>query len=277
MIIRFVFGLFFGSFLNVIGTRYKEDEFLLSKNTLGGRSHCPHCGKTLPWYELIPLVSFIIQRGRCRSCKGSISFQYPLVELISASIFAFVPLVSGDNIRYSSFWICIFLILLLMSIIDFRLHIIPDELNILLFISGLALLAFNIPSDFSGPFAMLFGFEGNRFANHLLSAGVLGTFFGLVILITKGKGMGMGDLKLAVPLGLVFGWPGGFIISILSFIIGAIFGIALIALKKKNRRGHLPFGPFLALGSASFFFFGEKILSFYFEFLAGLSLRLFGI
>lgn len=276
MFVRLVFGLLLGSFVNVLGARYREDEFLFSKRVLGGRSYCPHCKKTLEWYELIPLLSFLVLRGKCRSCGGKISFKYPLIELISGFIFAFVPLVTGGDIKSSAFWITTFLVLLLIALIDFRLSIIPDELNILLFVLGVLLLVFNIPSNFVGQFSILFGFGGSRFVSHILAMLLLGLIFGLIILLTKNRGMGMGDLKLALPLGLIFGWPGGLILVIFSFILGAILGLTLIVLKKKNRKQHIPFGPFLALGAVTLFFFGEKILYFYFQTLMGFAANLLG-
>lgn len=276
MLTRFVFGLLIGSFLNVLGTRYNEDEFLFSKRVLGGRSHCPHCGKTLRWFELVPIISFIAQGTKCRSCKQKISFQYPAIEILSGLILAFIPVIVGTNVLTAAFWVTVFLILLLITIIDLRLSIIPNELNVILLVMGIFLLFSNIPSDFSGPYSILFGFESDPVLNHIFSSLVLGIFFGLIIFITRGKGMGMGDLKLVIPLGLIFGWPGGIIFVVLSFLIGAIAGIILIALKKRTRRQHIPFGPFLAAGAMTYFFFGENILRFYFEVLANIAFKLFG-
>ena len=145
----FIFGLVIGSFLNVVSMRYNGDHFVLDPRIIGGRSHCNSCEKTLRWFELVPLISFLIQGGRCRRCKAPLSIQYPTVELISGLLFVFVPWRSADFYGASSvawlpaaLWIVAFLILLVMSVIDVRTGIIPDELNI-----GLGVIACASESD----------------------------------------------------------------------------------------------------------------------------------
>src|SRR5665213_1605505 len=214
----FLFGLAIGSFLNVVALRYDGDHFLFSTKLIGGRSHCPHCKKTLQWYELIPLASFIAQRGRCRTCKARIGLQYPLMEILSGLIFVFVPLrflsvpslaaasASAHLIVLSAIWVVTFEIFLLISHIDLRLGIIPDELNIALVVLGFAVIWFfantfgiGNPSFFSS-YAAIFGLQGNVWINHIV-AGLFGAaFFGALVAITRGKGMGMGDVKFALPL-----------------------------------------------------------------------------
>ena len=147
----FMFGLAFGSFLNVIAFRYDRcetanDANLRIRDMVGGRSKCMKCKAQLRWYELLPLVSFAFLRGRCGTCREKISWQYPIVELISGLIFVFVFLkfLKSDihwmsdfaGLSFAGFWIFVFLILLLMSIIDLRHYIIPDALNFALFVSG---------------------------------------------------------------------------------------------------------------------------------------------
>src|SRR5580704_2783986 len=124
-IFLFIFGLAIGSFLNVVALRYDGEHFLFSNKKLGGRSHCPHCKKTLRWFELIPLVSFAIQGGKCRHCKAPIGWQYPLVELISGIIFVAVPLRfsyvlylsshSASLVGFSAIWILALELLLLVA------------------------------------------------------------------------------------------------------------------------------------------------------------------
>jgi prepilin signal peptidase PulO-like enzyme (type II secretory pathway) len=241
----FIFGLAIGSFINVVATRYDGDHFLFANTVIGGRSHCEGCKKTLRWFELIPLFSFLAQRGRCRRCDANLSFQYPLAELTSGLIFVFVPLAIGALSLAAIFWIIVFELLLLMSLIDIALGIIPDEICVMLAVLGI-LLAIN-----------------NNAESRLIGAVAAGAFFGLLILITKGKGMGMGDLKLSIPLGLLFGWPNITLVLMFSFLTGAIAGLASIAFQKNTMKGTIPFGPFLALGAAIVFFWGPSLVSWY--------------
>jgi prepilin signal peptidase PulO-like enzyme (type II secretory pathway) len=283
-LILFVFGIAIGSFLNVVATRYDGDHFLLSNKVIGGRSHCPHCKKTLRWFELVPLVSFIMLGGCCARCKTKISFQYPIVELISGLIFALVPyrvemffgINGGLLIATSAFWVVAFEALLVMSLIDIRLGIIPDEINIFLLVLAIFFGIFTISYlgsanhsliDFYGG---LFGLQQSFWFNHVVATIFSAAFFALLILVTRGRGMGMGDLKLAIPLGLLFGWPDILLVIIFANVAGAIVGLAAIAIGKKKMKSTVPFGPFLAVGAATTFFFAYQLFQWYFSIL-GLS------
>ncbi len=276
----FVFGTAIGSFLNVVALRYDPDKFLFSPEVIGGRSHCPQCKKTLRWFELIPLVSFILQRRRCRNCGMKISFRYPAVEVVSGLIFVLVPMrlaafyllpASLYFYTFAALWVFVFELLLLMSLIDLRLSIIPDEINVGLIALGIGVTLLTRPGlslaygSFLKGYALLFYFPNSVLANRLLGAlfGLL--FFGAIIVATRGKGMGMGDVKLSVPLGILFGWPDIIILVGLSFVTGSFFGIYQIFFKEKHLKSALPFGPFLALGSAILFFFGYEIVHSYFQ------------
>ena len=282
----FLIGLCVGSFLNVLIFRYfPENSFFCNLKKCDGRSKCMSCEKTLKWYELIPVVSFFAQVGHCRSCGAKISWQYPLVELAGGFVFL-LPLYFSTYyssfiipnsffLIFSAIWIAIFLIFVLIWAIDYKFYIIPDELNIFLGALGILLAAENsfykIFSEFGqgsflGSFSMLFGFRGNIWMNHLLGAIVGLSIIGLIILITRGKGMGMGDLKLAGALGIIFGWPDTIFVLIFSFIIGSIYGIYLLIKRIKGIKDSVPFGPFLVLGSATLIFFGQNILTQYFKF-----------
>lgn len=252
----FVFGIAIGSFVNVVATRYDGEHFLLANSVIGGRSHCEQCKQTLRWFELVPLLSFVIQGGRCRRCKAKLSFQYPLVELVSGLIFVFVPLaldiagaggtqVASGAPAFAIFWVIVFEALLVMTLIDIRLGIIPDELSIFLAILGIGLAIYSEPTS------------------RLIGALVAGGFFGFLILVTKGRGMGMGDLKLAIPLGLLFGWPAIALVLMFAFLTGAVVGLISIAVHKKTMKGTIPFGPFLAIGAAIVFFWGPSLVAWY--------------
>ncbi len=272
--VLFVLGLAIGSFLNVVSLRYDGEHFIFDPRVIGGRSHCPSCKKTLRWFELVPLVSFLVQGGRCRRCGMRQSTQYPIVELVSGLLFVFVPWrvagFGGAGLLtwfFSGLWMLVFLTLLLVSVIDMRRGIIPDELNITLgilaFCLGIFLTAFPAASSFMGPLGNTLGVFRNVWAGRVLGAIFGFIFFEFLALVTRGRGIGMGDVKLALPLGFLFGWPDILSLIIVSFFCGAMVGIVLIALKKKTTQGTLPFGPFLALGATIVFFFGAPLAQWY--------------
>jgi prepilin signal peptidase PulO-like enzyme (type II secretory pathway) len=273
LIILFVFGIAIGSFLNVVTLRYDGKHFLFDAEMIGGRSHCMHCKATLRWIELVPVVSFLIQGARCRRCKARLNIQYPIVELLSGIIFVFVPFTlalatgaagaaggvalvapTAPFALAATLWVAVFEALLVMALIDIRLGIIPDEMSIFLLALGILL-------------AIVPGWQGSVVLGKVIGAAVAGVFFALLIAVTRGKGMGMGDLKLAIPLGLIFGWPDIVFMLAFSFIIGAVVGVLAVARGKNTMKGTLPFGPFLALGAATMFFWGVPILTWYFSIL----------
>jgi len=259
----FVFGAVVGSFINVVSLRYKPGNKVFDLN-LNSRSHCPHCGKTLRWYELIPIVSFLIQFGKCRTCGHKLSLQYPLVEIISGLVFLLVP---------SAVWIIIFLLLLLISIIDIRHFIIPDSLNLCLAVLGLILLFVNfysqnfnfLSSQFLRHYAGLFNLRENIWINYFFAILIGGGIFALIILLSRGKAMGAGDVKLAAALGLIFGWPDILMVLFSGFLAGTIISLGLMLFKKKKIKDMVPFGPFLSSGAAITFFFGYQIIDMYFK------------
>lgn len=281
----FVLGTAFGSFLNVLALRYDPDKFIFHKKAIGGRSRCPHCGKELRWRELLPLVSFAVQRGRCRTCGARLSWQYPVVEILSGLIFVFVPrglegyfflspssyLPAAAYYAFSVLWILAFLVLLLAALIDFRLYLIPDELNAALVILGAAGTYLLTPywgavgTSFLGPYELLFGLRENVWLNRAAAAALGAAVLGSLVLLTRGRGMGAGDVKLIFALGVLFGWPEIILILAFGFIFGSAVGLALIARGQKKLKGFVPFGPFLAAASVFVFFFGREALDFYFR------------
>lgn len=249
-VILFIFGIAIGSFMNVLALRYDGDHFLFDTSVIGGRSHCPHCKRTLRWFELIPLFSYLAQGGKCRTCKTHIGMQYPIVEFLSGAIFAFVPLrLVGSPWLFSAFWIAAFELLLLVAYIDIRLEIVPDELTVILAVLAL--------------FETIFA--GNVWTPHLIGALFGGGFFGLLVLVTRGKGMGMGDVKLGIPLGLLFGWPEILLLYAAAFVIGAVAGIGYLMWGKRSQKSPIPFVPFLTTGALFVFFFGAMFLNWYFH------------
>lgn len=293
VVLLFLFGLAFGSFLNVVVFRYTPEKKIFDKKQLGGRSRCPYCGHVLGAGELVPVVSFIIQRGKCRSCGHRLSLQYPLVELSSAAVFAFLPLflnaaygVSGTAFFSAeaplwyyglvAAWVSAVLTWLVVAAIDLRHYVIPNELNTFLFIVGIcitALLAiyheniFPFRVSFLRNFTLLFSFSDSIILNH--AGGMLfgGLFFALLVVISRGKGMGFGDVKLAFVSGLVLGWPDIALATILSFVLGGIFGGILILSGEKSMKDKVPFAPFLVFGFLLTMFFGHAIVEWYFRLL----------
>jgi prepilin signal peptidase PulO-like enzyme (type II secretory pathway) len=273
-LILFVFGLAIGSFLNVVSLRYDGGHFLFNPRVIGGRSHCPHCGMTLRWFELVPLISFLIQGGRCRRCGVRLSMQYPVVEFAAGVIFVFVPwrimefsAIGSGALILPVLWTLVFLVFLLASTIDVRTGIIPDELNVTLGVLAVGIGIFsalqqgNIP--LLGPFSEILRVTSNVWVGRVIGALFSFAFFEFLLLVTRGKGIGMGDVKLSLPLGLLFGWPDILPVVGFAFICGALVGVALILLKKKTMKETLPFGPFLAFSSAFIFIFGAPLATWY--------------
>lgn len=284
-LLLFILGAAFGSFINVVALRYDPDKFVFGRNAIGGRSRCPHCGKELRWHELLPVLSFVLQAGRCRSCNARLSLQYPVVEILSGLILVFVPRgFSGYFFLFPAsylpaiayyllivLWILAFLVLLLVSLIDFRLRLIPDELSVLLVLLGAAIALVVAPYwsevsvSFIGSYSFLFGMRGDIWLNHLAAAALGAAFPGFLVLITRGRGMGLGDVKLGFALGALFGWPEIILVLIFGFIFGSIVGLAAIALGRKTMKSFVPFGPFLAAAAVFVFFWGYEAVDFYFR------------
>lgn len=290
--ILFVFGLLVGSFFNVVTIRYNpETSMLMDLKSIGGRSHCPSCSKQLRWFELFPLFSFLFLRGKCRSCRSKISFQYPIIEFLTGCIFAGVPLFFNtffhfSNISFFSFtapwwqytisgiWIIIFCIFLLMVVVDLKHFIIPNGLNLLLGVLGVfygIIIYFfrdDIPlfyDSFIRHYAMIFSFSSNIAISHIVGFLIGGMFFVLLVLLTLGRGIGIGDVKLAFALGILLGWPDILLATMLSFIIGGIISGGFVLLGKKHLKEKIPFAPFFIAGVCLVIFFGYEIMHGYFS------------
>lgn len=241
----FIFGTAAGSFLNVLATRYEDGGKIFRYDILTGRSRCSYCKETLRWFELIPVFSFLFQLGRCRHCGAGLSWQYPISEIFSGLIFALTPI----YFQMAPIWILIFLCLLLIALIDLRLSIIPDQLNIFLALLATGLLIQN--------------FSWGNLINHALGAVAGFAVIGLIVLGSRGRGMGVGDWKLAAALGFMFGWPRILILLAGAFVIGGITGAIILSLRLKKLRDAIPFGPFLAIAALLVLIFGDQIIRLY--------------
>lgn len=239
-------GLVFGSFLSALTYRLPR-----GVKTTKGRSKCTSCKKTIDAQDNIPLLSFLFLRGKCRHCGKSINFRYPLIELGTAALFVLTYFFSANvNLSFSfltlPYLLFVVLITFAIFIIDLENLIIPDELVFWGF--GVTLTLFVL---FDYP--MIFG--------RLLSAFLSALFLLLIHLMTKGKGMGLGDVKFALFVGLVLGASNSFVWLFLAFLTGAVAGIILILSGKARFGKPIPFGPFLAFSFLVALFWGNKLAS----------------
>jgi leader peptidase (prepilin peptidase)/N-methyltransferase len=259
-IIIFFFGAIIGSFLNVVILRYR------SGRTLGGRSACMTCSKTLSWFELIPIGSYLTQCGKCTGCKTRISAQYPIVETLTGFVFVMIffrlayllsstPLLFGILFAYYAFLCCL---LIVLSVYDIKHKILPDQLVFLF--AGIALIG-------------LFFLRGDALILHtpslsqILAGIILPAPFSFLWYISKGRWMGLGDAKLMIGIGFLLGLSAGTAAIVVSFWIGALVSILLMIFGSCLKGRHLtwksaiPFGPFLALGTIIILFSGLDIFS----------------
>ncbi len=234
-------GLIIGSFLNVVISRYPRGESLLLPP-----SQCVQCNKVLQAYDLIPIFSFICLKGRCRHCGVTISWRYPLVEFLTALILINTYFYHGLSLLFFKY-VFILCLLLVISFIDLNKGIIPNRLVLFLFLWSVAWQVFYPTISLAA-------------AGIGLLAG--GGLFYLIAVLSKG-GMGGGDIKLMAVLGFAVGWPLVLILFLLSFLLGAAIGLALMLIGKKTRRDPLPFGPFLSLSFFISVIWGLQIWDWY--------------
>ncbi len=239
----FIMGTIFGSFFNVIIYRLPKGESILKPP-----SHCPKCNAPLRWYDLLPIISFLILRGKCRYCGTKISKRYPIIEALTGITFTAVIYKYGASIIALKYIVFLSLIIL-TGFIDLFEGIVPDHITIPGMIIGI------IFSAFLGRGSLL---------QSILGAIFMAVIFLAIIFLSRG-GMGQGDVTLGALIGSFLGLKFSIAAFIIAFIIGAIFGIfALIFLKKKGKDA-IPFGPYLAIASYIMVFCGYKIIEFYFS------------
>jgi len=247
----FVVGSLLGSFSNVCIWRLPRGESII----LPG-SYCPRCKKPVRWFDNIPLISFILLKGRCRNCQERIPFRYPLVEFLGGTGLLAGWLKFGLSPDFL-FFLVFFFILLIIAGIDFYHQIIPDKLSLPLIAVGL--LYGLLPITDYPRLRRGFGGQGlpitSCLAGLLAGAGFLWLAAVLGKKIYKKEAMGGGDVKLAAGIGACLGWEKIFWVIMLAAGIGALSGLLLIILKKKTRTDPIPFGPFLAAGAILLFFF----------------------
>lgn len=248
IIFIFLFGLAIGSFLNVLIDRLPNGQ-----DVLWTRSRCDHCKKTLLWFELIPILSWILQRGRCLRCRNTLSMQYPMVELTTAVgfiigyfLFAYPPAgEAGSLIQLFAYWL-IFSSLLVIFVADLKYMVIPDSMVI---VGILGALLQGHPLQIPQGVALW------------ISALGAALFFLLLYVITKRRGIGLGDVKLAFLLGFFLGYPKIIFALYAAFLTGALVGVILMMRRKKSLKSKIAFGPFLIVGALIAMLFGEQLLA----------------
>jgi leader peptidase (prepilin peptidase)/N-methyltransferase len=245
-----ILGLIIGSFLNVIILRF--DDF---QSILVGRSHCPNCKRKLPWYELVPVLSYIGLMGKCRDCKKTISVQYPLVELGTAAVFALIYANFGFSLN-SLFLILISCILIVIFVYDILHQKIDDTLVVIAAALWITFLLIGLINNY--PIIQL-----SVYLSSLYGLLIFGGFLALLVIVSKETWMGAGDIGLGALLGLIVGWPLALLNCFGAFFIGAIVGLVFMALKMKKMQSKLPFAPFMILAFWITLFWGEKIVNWY--------------
>ncbi len=246
----FLYGILIGSFLNVCIYRIPRQE-----NITTTRSHCMSCGYNLKWYDLLPVISFLILKGRCRKCGAKISPQYPLIELLNGVLYVVIIVARGGfpknsfsltGYDYVSVLFCLATsALIVLSIIDFRTFEIPLNINIVIFIIGLVRL----------------GFDYENWSLYIIGLFSISTFLYLIYLLSKGRAIGGGDIKLMAAGGLLLGWK----CIILAFFLGCLIGsvVHVIRMTKKKANRVLALGPYLSAGIFIMLLCGEKLWNWY--------------
>ncbi|MEI6477996.1 MAG: prepilin peptidase [bacterium] len=245
-----ILGLILGSFFNVVALRDRERGSIVT-----GRSHCPHCKHDLAWYELLPVLSFLVQAGRCRHCKKAISTRYPLVELLAACLAIFSVwygfLERGSWVLAAGLALSL-LVLLSVTLVDLALMEVPvDYVLVAGIIGGVTMV---VSGQLTWQSALLGAVAG---------AGSLAVvLYGWLLLFHK-KGMGEGDLVIAAAMGAILGFPMIFVGLMAAVFSGAILGSVLVLMRKKSYASAIPFGPFLYLGLLLALLAGQAFLRWY--------------
>jgi len=276
LLIIFIVGLCVGSFLNCLIYRLRRQKTIL------GRSYCPHCKQPIAWYDNIPLISFILLKGECRHCKRPIAWQYPAVELatgilfvlayinfqffppqrdpaMAVTIFNFQTLSNVQILKFQFIihnsklliqllrdWLFV-CILIVVFIYDLRWQLILDKVTV-----PAIIVAFGLNL-----------WLGMNWLNLLAAAGIGGGFFLAQYLISRGRWIGGGDIRLGVLMGLMLGWPQILTALILAYVSGAVVGVGLLLERKKQLSSRLPFGTFLSAATIAAMLWGENMLEWY--------------
>lgn len=251
-ILIFIAGLCLGSFLNALEWRIYNKISLFD-----ARSKCSQCGTQLKWYDNIPLLSFVQLRGKCRACKKHISWQYPLVELSMGFVFVLLALTTLQSGSIEELWRLIFRffvvwILSFIFIYDFKYQ---EVLDAMAFIPAILI------------FVIKFAVFGVSWQDMAIGAVIGSGFFLLQYLVSKGRWVGGGDIRIGLLMGVILGWELLLVALWIAYIVGAIVSVTLLVVKKKKMKSQIAFGTFLSVATLVVMVWGEGILSFYLSFL----------
>ena len=248
-VLIFILGLIVGSFSNVCIYRIPKNESIIYP-----ASHCPKCRSNITPKDNIPLLSYILLKGRCRNCKNKISIQYPVVEFLTGLVYLIIYLIYGLSVQ-TLIYIILSSALIIIAFIDLNQQIVPDVISLPGIVIGF-IISFFVPyiSFINSALGVVIG------GGIILVIGMAGS------VIFKKEAMGGGDVKLAAMIGAFLGWRFIIISLFLGFFLGALAGIILILSKIKSREDVVPFGPFIVLGSFITLLWGEKIISWYIGF-----------
>lgn len=238
----FVFGLMIGSFLNCLIWRLHKNESIM------GRSYCPKCKKQIAWYDNVPVFSFLFLGGKCRHCHKKISWQYPLVELVTGILFLMAfwqndQLIGAQVLRD---WFIIS-VMMIVFIYDLRWYLILDVITLP---ASAIILVVNLMLGFS-------------WLNLLISGIIGGSFFLLQFIVSRGKWIGGGDIRLGFLMGIILGWPNVLLAIFLAYFIGSIIGVGLKIWGGRKWDSKVPLGTFLSIATIITLFWGEQIMGWY--------------
>lgn len=240
-IVFFIYGLIFGSFYNVVGLRVPINTFLSQRN-----SYCYTCKRKLTWIELIPVLSYIIQKGKCKGCGDSISIIYPVVELTTGLLFVATYLFFGLSFQ-TIFGLLLVSMIVIVTVSDIAYQKIPNKILLFFLPIFLILKFFLLDTDW---------------VSSILGAACAFLLVGIIIYVTKG-GMGIGDLKYFTLFGLLFGWQLFLLLFLLSTLYGAVINGILLSLGKVTRKTKVPFGPYIGASAITVLYLGRSIIEWY--------------
>ena len=247
-----IFGLIVGSFLNSVIYRLQSIDDI--KKIFTHRSHCPKCKETLRFWDLIPLVSFIFLRAKCRYCQKPISWQYPLVEVATALIFLSI------FFQYGLSWeTLVWAIIAAILVVVFTYDLLHSEIPVFLVYIGLVLAVILVLLNIYHKGI----FDWREGLNYVYGALCIGGFLGLLVLVSREKWMGIGDIWLGAFVGLLLTWQLAIVAGFFAFVVGSIISLILISAKKKKFKDKIPFGPFLIVGLLVALIWGEQIINWY--------------
>ncbi|MEA3449548.1 MAG: prepilin peptidase [Patescibacteria group bacterium] len=245
----FILGTIIGSFINCLIYRLHE------KKSMGGRSFCPKCKHQIAWYDNIPVLSFVFLKAKCRYCKQKISWQYPVVELVTGILFLIIFILNYKtslilNTQYLILLLRNWFIIAIMTIIflyDLKYYLILDKITL--------------------PSIMIFSainlYLGMNWQNLLISAIIGGSFFLIQFVVSKGRWIGGGDIRLGVLMGVILGWPMVILAIFIAYISGSVVSVGLIITGKKQWGSQVPLGIFLTTATIIVLFWGEIIWNWY--------------